>query len=258
MTQRDSRDAAFLEIAETHDVARLKALLEGGFDARNLVRDKKPVQWLLEMYLRSARFAPCLRLLLERGATLPHPELAPVLLDDADLLRASLRTDPSLLARRFDLVSAFTPLVGATMLHVAGEFGHVAAVRVLLAAGADVEARAATTADGGDGHTPLFHTVSSILDHGAPAMQALLSAGARVDVLLPSLTWGRGFEWETTFYDVTPIGYCQAGLFPQVHRREADVYRNLGALLAAAKRPAPSLANVPNRYLQPRRPGASS
>lgn len=258
MTQADSRDAAFLEIAETHDVARLEALLDAGFDARAVLRGKSPVQWLLEMYLRSARFAPCLRLLLERGASLPQPELAPVLLDDAERLRVALRADPSLLARRFDLVSAFTPLVGATMLHVAAEYGHVATMRVLLEAGANVEARAATTSEGGDGHTPLFHTVSSILDHGAPAMQALLAAGARVDVLLPSLTWGRGFEWETTFYDVTPIGYCQAGLFPQVHRREADVYRNLGALLAATKRPAPSLANVPNRYLKPRRPDRPS
>lgn len=257
MTQADSRDAAFLEIAETHDVAKMKALLDSGFDARAVLRDKSPVQWLLEMYLRSERFAPCLRLLLERGASLLHPELAPVLLDDAALLRAALRADPSLLARRFDLVSAFTPLVGATMLHVAAEYGHVAAMRVLLEAGADVEARAATTADGGDGHTPLFHTVSSILDHGAHAMHTLLAKGARVDVRLPSLTWGRGFEWETTFYDVTPISYCQAGLFPQVHRRESDVYGNLGALLAAARRPAPSLANVPNRYLQPRRPRAA-
>ena len=82
-------------------------------------------------------------------------------------------------------------------------------------------------------------------------MRALLAAGARTDVRLTALTWGRGFEWETTLYDVTPISYCQAGLLPQMHRREADVYRNLEALLAAAARPAPSLANVPNRYLAP-------
>lgn len=233
----------------------LRDLLESGFDARTVVQGKSTVQWLLEMYLRSERFAVCLRLLLDRGGVLPDAALAPILLDDADALRAAVRRDPSLVSRRFDLTSAFTPLLGASSLHVAAEYGSVAVCRVLLEAGAEVDARAATAADGGDGHTPLFHTVSSILDHGAPVMHALLAAGARTDVRLPSLTWGRGFPWETTFYDVTPISYCQAGLFPQVHRREHDVHRNLGALLAAAGRPVPSSANVPNRYLQPRRTG---
>ena len=80
----------------------------------------------------------------------------------------------------------------------------------------------------------------------------LLAAGARTDVRLPTLVWGRGFDWETTLFDVTPISYCQAGLLPQVHRREVDVYRNLTALLAAAGRPCPAWGNVPNRYLAPR------
>lgn len=253
MTPPDRRDAVFLAAVESHDVVALRKLLESGFDARTLVRGKSTVQWLLEMYMRSDRFAACLQVLLERGGVVPDAALTPVLLDDAHGLRAAVQRDPSLLSRRFDLTSAFTPLLGASMLHVAAEFGHLAAARVLLESGADVDARAATAADGGDGHTPLFHTVSSILDHGAKVMHALLAAGARTDVRLPSLTWGRGFPWETTFYDVTPIGYCQAGLFPQVHRCELDVHRNLGALLAAAGRPAPSLANVPNRYLQPRR-----
>ena len=256
MTPPDRREVKFLEAVESHDVTALRHLLESGFDARTLVQGKSTVQWLLEMYMRSDRFVACLQLLLDRGGVVPDAALTPVLLDDADGLRAALQRDPALVSRRFDLLSAFTPLLGASMLHVAAEFGHLAAVRVLLEAGAAVDARAATAADGGDGHTPLFHTVSSLLDHGAKAMHALLAAGARTDVRLPSLTWGRGLPWETTFYDVTPISYCQAGLFPQVHRRELDVHRNLGALLAAAGRPAPSSANVPNRYLQPRRTDA--
>lgn len=253
MTPADRREAAFLAAVEGHDAAALRDLLEAGFDARTVVQGKSTVQWLLEMYLRSERFAACLQLLLDRGGVLPDAALAPVLFDDADALRAAVRRDPSLVSRRFDLTNAFTPLLGASLLHVAAEYGQVAACRVLLEVGADVEARAATDAHGGDGHTPLFHTVSSILDHGAPVMRILLAAGARTDVRLPSLTWGRGFPWQTTFYDVTPISFCQAGLFPQLHRRESDVYRNLGALLAAAGRPAPSMVNVPNRYLQPRR-----
>lgn len=235
-----------LEAIETHALDRLRAVLDAGLDPNAPVRGKTPVQWLLEMYMRSSRFPACLRLLLDRGGRLDDPTLAPVMLDDAEALRAALLADPALLEHRTDLVSAFTPLRGASLLHVAAEYGCAAVAAVLIDAGADVDARAA------DGHTPLFHTVSSLLDHGEPVLRLLLAAGVRTDVQLPTLTWGRGFEWETTLYDVTPISYCQAGLLPQVHRREADVYRNLGLLLSAAGRPAPSLVNVPNRYLRPR------
>lgn len=245
-------DDVLLEALETHDVAALQRLLANGLDPRQPIRGALPVQILLEMYMRSSRFAVCLQELLNHGGALPDPRLAPVLLDDAHALRLTLRGDPGLLQQRFDLVSAFTPLRGATVLHIAAEYGNVAAAKALLAAGADPNARAEADAGGPDGHTPLFHTVNSLLDHGAPVMHALLAAGARTDVCLPSLTWGRGFEWETTLFDVTPINYCQAGLLPQVHRRELDVYRNLRALLAAAARPVPELPNVPNRYLAPR------
>jgi len=243
----EPRDAAFLAAVETHDVEALRTLLDAGFPVAAPMRGKLPVQWLLEMYFRSARFPACVGLLLDRGARLDDAALRAVLLDDGEALRAALAADPAALQRPVDLVSAFTPLVRASLLHVAAEYGNLGAARALLDAGADVEARA------GDGHTPLFHTVSSLLDHGAPVMRALLAAGARTDTALPFLCWGRGFEWETTLFDVTPVSWCQAGLLPQVHRREADVWRNLGELLAAAGRAIPPLPNVPNRYLQPRR-----
>lgn len=57
-------------------------------------------------------------------------------------------------------------------------------------------------------------------------------------------------DWETTFFDVTPVSYAQFGLLPQVHRTERDIYENIRALLAAAGRITPPLSNVPNRYLQ--------
>jgi len=84
-------------------------------------------------------------------------------------------------------------------------------------------------------------------------MDLLLRAGARTDVRLPGITWGRGFEWETTCFDVTPVSYAQLGLLPQMHRRELDVYANVKRLLEGADRRIPPLPNVPNRYLQPRK-----
>ena len=66
---------------------------------------------------------------------------------------------------------------------------------------------------------------------------------------LRAITWGKGFEWETTLFDVTPVSYAQFGLLPQVHRSDRDVYDNVKLLLEAAGRPVPPLDNVPNKYL---------
>jgi hypothetical protein len=50
------------------------------------------------------------------------------------------------------------------------------------------------------------------------------------------------------------IGYVLEGEYEwaQVHPRERDIYANIRLLLEAAGRPVPPLANVPNRYLQPK------
>lgn len=67
---------------------------------------------------------------------------------------------------------------------------------------------------------------------------------------MKGLNWGKGFPWETTFFDITPISFAQLGLLPQVHRQEADIYENIRYLLEAAGRLVPPLKNVPNRYLE--------
>ena len=237
---------------ETHSVDDIRRILDGGFDVGTPIKGKSLATHLTEMYFRSDRFPACLRLLLERGGKLDDPGIAHVLLDDADGLAAALSRDPSLIEHRTSMVCAFTPLIGASLLHVAAEFGSLRAARALLARGADVEARAAVDEFGLDGHTPLFHTVNSNANRSAPLMRLLLHAGARPDVRLPGITWGKGMEWETTFFDVTPISYAQLGLLPQVHRDERDIYDNVRQLLEAAGRPVPPLPNVPNRYLDPR------
>ena len=234
---------------ETHSVREIRAVLDAGFDLHAPIKGRSVVESLTEMYSRSDRFPDCLRLLLERGATLADPAIAPVLLDDADALRKAIEADRALLDHRTSMVSAFTPLVGASLLHVAAEFGNRNAVGVLIELGADVNARAAQDEHGLNGHTPLFHTVNANDNRSAPIMELLLDAGAAPDVRLQGITWGKGFEWETTLFDVTPIAYAQFGLLPQVHRREADIYGNIRRLLRAAGRSVPPLDNVPNRYL---------
>jgi ankyrin repeat protein len=238
-----------LGASETHDVGSIRKILDRGFDVRVPFKGKGAIEHLTEMYSRSDRFPACLRLLLERGAVLDDPRVAPVLLDDEAALTQALRDEPSLIGHRTSMVSAFTPLVGATLLHVACEYGNRSAARVLLEHGADVDARASVDACGLNGHTPIFHTVNSAHNRSAPLLDLLLAAGATVDVRLHGITWGKGFEWETTCFDVTPISYAQMGLLPQVHRREQDIYANIRRLLDASGRRAPPLDNVPNRYL---------
>ncbi len=234
---------------ETHSVDRIRALLDAGCDATMPIDGKSPVNHLIEMYFRSDDFPDCLRLLLERGAVLDDPRIAPVLLNDPSAIDSAVRADGSLLRHKVSLVCTFTSLVGATLLHVAAEYGNVAAAAKLLQLGAEVDARAEVDAFGLNGHTPLFHTVNSNANRSAPLMRLLLAAGAKADVRLHGITWGKDFAWETTCFDVTPISYAQLGLLPQMQRTEQDCYANVAQLLRACGRPVQPLENVPNRYL---------
>lgn len=234
---------------ELHDPNRIAAVVAAGLDVRVPIRGKTPVQHLTEMYTRSPRLPACLRVLLQNGASLADPALGPVLLDDAPSLGKALRADPALLRHRTTLASAFTPLDDAPLLHVAAEFQNFAALDTLLAAGAEVDARAGLDAHGLGGHTALFHTVNANADRAAPAMQRLLAAGARTDVRVAGLCWGRGCPWETTLFDLSPISYAQCGLLPQMHRDETQIRAVVETLLRTAGHTVPPRTNVPNRYL---------
>lgn len=245
----------FLYACELHDAEGIGAALAAGLDPNLPFDGKTPVTWLIEMYTRSDAFPACLRALLERGAVLDVPWIAPVLLNDWLAIQQGVQADSAWLRRTLSLPSAFTPLDGVSPLHVAAELGHEAATRTLLAIGADVNARAGVDADGLGGETPIFHTVNSHANRSAPVMQLLLEAGADVRAHVDGLTWGRGFEWETTFFDLTPLSYAQLGPLPQMHRDERDIADNVRALLAAAGRPVPPLPNVPNQYVARSRRG---
>lgn len=239
----------FLTACELHDPHRLAVALDTGLPAGAPRDGRLPVVWLLEMYTRSDRLPACLRVLLDRGASLPDLRLAPVLMNEAAAVALAAAGDPGYVHHRLSMRSAFTPLDEATLLHVAAEYGHVEAARALVSAGADVNARAGLDADGLGGHTPIFHAVNSHGNRSVEVMHALLAAGADPGARVPGLVWGRGCEWESTFFDLTPLAYAQLGTLPQMHRDPRHIDGVVRALLAAAGRPVPAMKNVPNRYL---------
>ena len=73
-------------------------------------------------------------------------------------------------------------LQGGTLLHVAAEYGELAALSLLLDRGADVNARATVDESGVGGQTALFHAVSQFDDGGFAATQLLLDRGADLAV----------------------------------------------------------------------------
>jgi ankyrin repeat protein len=235
---------------EIHSTEEIKKALAMGLDVNGLLDGKTPMTHLIEMYLRSPRFSDCVRCLLQAGARFSDSVLLAVLLDDAELLRTELRKKSSLIQHRVDLCCTFTPLRGASLLHVAAEYGLLKAAATLIEAGADLEARAAVDDFGFNGHTPIFHTVCQNENHCQPVLRLLLKHGAKTDIRLAGITWGKGFEWETTIFDATPISYAQAGLLRQFQREEGDVYENIRLLAKASGRLLPKKLNVPNEYLR--------
>lgn len=238
-----------------HNVEGVRAALQAGADARRPVDGKLPIDWLVEEYFRSDELPRCLQLLLEHGAEMRDPLVLPVMMDDGEAIKAAAGKDSSVVCHRTSMVSAFTSLVDVTLLHVAAEYGNLKAAAALIEAGADVNAVAGRDDHGCNGHTPLFHTVNSIGNRSAPIMRLLVAAGADCEVRLKGIYWGKGYAWETTMFDVTPITYAQMGLLPQVHRREEDIYANIKFLIEAAGRSMAPLNNVPNRYLRPKAKG---
>jgi hypothetical protein len=82
MTEMPTIEFQILGAFETHSVDEIRELLDAGLDVHAPIKGKSIVNSLTEMYARSDAFTDCLRLLLDRGAVLDDPRIAPVLLDN--------------------------------------------------------------------------------------------------------------------------------------------------------------------------------
>lgn len=180
-----------------------------------------PLAMVLETYSRNPQAKhEILEILARGGHDLPDTPIMALHRGSRVGLERHLRRDPQLLARRFTLEEIYppecgcgkdgpgmhwTPIGGATLLHIALDFHELDLAGWLLAHGADVNARAAVDADGLGGHTPLFNAVVCGPWHHELPTRVLLGHGARRDVrasLRKFLDWIEEPRWHVA-RDVT-------------------------------------------------------
>ena len=229
---------------ESMDAAALKWLLDHG--ANPNLRDPRQsaagrpypgtaLDYLVGSYARSLeRLSACIGVLLDAGGETRYsgPAFLAVLRGRLDDLAELIDAEPGLVNRRFpDLDCGQTGgrlllLEGGTLLHVAAEYGNVAAAALLLDRGADVNARAAFDEAGIGGQTAIFHAVTQFDDGGLPATQLLVERGAdlTVRVKLPG-----DYERPGEIVECTALGY--ALLFGGAsQRRTVTLLRERGAV----------------------------
>jgi ankyrin repeat protein len=217
--------------------------------------EPKPIRWLLEhganpncaragrkypgtaldyvigTYGRSPQLVECMDILSNAGGVTKYdvPPVLDLLRGRLDRLAERIDADAGLVHRRFpelDFGSTGARLLklrGATLLHVAAEYGNVEAAKLLLERGADVNARAEVDEAGVGGQTPIFHAVTQFFDWGLPVAQLLVERGADLSVRakLPG-----HYERPGEVVECTPLGYAK--LFPGGENKAVTLLRESG------------------------------
>jgi len=206
---------------ETLAPAALKWLLDHGANPNCGKAGRKypdsALDFVIGTYSRSAQLASCIDILVEAGCASRRkmPAVMEILRGRIDLLAERLDADPSLIGTRFPELDFGSTgyrrlkLGGATLLHVAAEYGNVEAARLLVERGADVNARADVDETGVGGQTPIFHAATQFYDWGLPTVEFLLKNGA--DLSLRAKLPGH-YERADEFVECTSLEYAR--LFP--------------------------------------------
>jgi ankyrin repeat protein len=208
---------------ESLDPAALKWLLDRGanpncrdhgYEIGGHAYPGTALDYLIAGYARSPeRLSACIDLLLQAGGKTRYgrPAVLAVLRGRLDDLAKLMDAEPGVVNQCFPELDCGQSsgrsllLQGGTLLHVAAEYGNVAAVALLLDRGADVNAGATVDEAGIGGQTAIFHAVTQSGDDALPVTQLLLERGAdlRLRVKLPG-----GYERPGDIVECTPLGYA--------------------------------------------------
>jgi ankyrin repeat protein len=229
---------------ESIDPAALKWLLDHGanpncrdhgYEISNHRYPGTALDYLIAGYARSVeRLSACIDILLEAGCATKYdaPAVLQLLRSRLDNLAELIDAEPALVKKRFSELDCgmsggrSLTLQGGTLLHVAAEYGNLAALALLLDRGADVNARATVDDAGVGGQTAIFHAVTQFDDGGLPVTQLLVERGADLAVRakLPG-----NYERPGEIVECTALGY--ALLFGGAsQRRTVTLLRERGAV----------------------------
>ena len=226
---------------ETVEPRAIKWLLERGANPNCARAGRKypgtALDYVIGTYGRSPQLAECMDLLVEAGGVTKYnvSPMLDLLRGRLDILAKHLDADRTLIHRRFPELdfgstgARLLKLQGATLLHVAAEYGNVEAAKLLLERGADVNSRATVDESGVGGQTPIFHAATQFFDGGLSMTQLLVDRGADLSVRakLPG-----HYERPDEVVECTPLGYAMR--FPgnehkNEHKTEA-LLRERGAV----------------------------
>ncbi len=238
-----------IELIELHDVEGIRQCFANGLDPNSLHRNEPLIYELLSEYTRGPGFKDCVKAFVEFDLKFNDRALLATLLNNAVMLQEEIKKNQSILSKTISFRSAYTPLEEVSLLHVCAEFNHAACAEVLINHGADVNAKAGTDEYGFGAQTPIFHTVNQNNHQSAGMMQFLLDHGAKLDITVKGIVWGKGYPWETFIPSVNPISYAMMGLLPQMHRNEKIIADVVSILINHLYRIDYISGNIPNKYL---------
>lgn len=176
------------------------------------------LDYVIQTYPRDPkRLTACIEILLAAGAHTRYdvPGVLTILRGRTNELASLLAADAALLHRRYPELDCghsggrLLTLGGATLLHVAAEYGFFDASRLLLDRGADVNARADIDAHGVGGQTPIFHALTHFKGMNPEVAQLLIDRGA--DLTIRARVPGH-YEHPGELLDVSAAEY--SAIFP--------------------------------------------